>query len=114
MSMTTLLVANRGEIAIRITRAARELGLATVAVASQDDQGSLHTRTADELVVLPGRGVGAYLDIEAMVDAAGQRGCDAIHPGYGFLAENAALAAACEVRRAHLRRSHCGPAGAVR
>ncbi|MEM9612648.1 MAG: carboxyl transferase domain-containing protein [Actinomycetota bacterium] len=96
MSVSKLLVANRGEIAIRIMRAARELEVATVAVAPADDQGSLHNRVADGAVELPGRGAAAYLDIEAVVAAAVDTGCDALHPGYGFLAENPALAAACE------------------
>ena len=96
MSLTKLLVANRAEIAIRIIRAARDLGIATVAVASEDDLGSLHTRVADELVTLPGRGAAAYLDVAAVVAAATEHGCDGLHPGYGFLAENSALARASE------------------
>ena len=96
MSLTKLLVANRGEIAIRIMRAAHDLDIATVAVAGEDDLGSLHTRVADELVTLPGRGASAYLDLAAVVAAAAEHGCDALHPGYGFLAENADLAQACD------------------
>ena len=87
-----LLVANRGEIAIRIMRAAAELGVPTVAVAPADDAGSLHTGKADEAVTLDGAGAAAYLDIEQIVAAAVDAGCDALHPGYGFLAENADLA----------------------
>ena len=87
-----LLVANRGEIAIRIMRAAAELGMPTVAVAPADDAGSLHTGKADEAVTLDGRGAAAYLDIDRIVAAAVDAGCDALHPGYGFLAENAELA----------------------
>jgi pyruvate carboxylase len=93
--LTTLLVANRGEVAIRIFRAAAELGLRTVAVHSADDATCLHTRKADEARVLPGRGVDAYLDIDAIVAIARDAGCDAIHPGYGFLAESAAFARCC-------------------
>ncbi|MGI9614052.1 MAG: carboxyl transferase domain-containing protein [Acidimicrobiales bacterium] len=96
MSVTKLLVANRGEIAIRIMRAARDLDIATVAVAGEDDLGSLHTRVADEFVTLPSRGAAAYLDLEAVVSAAAEHGCDSLHPGYGFLAENADLATACD------------------
>ena len=90
-----LLVANRGEIAIRISRAAAELGIETVAVAPEDDAASLHTRRADTCVRLPGTGARAYLDVEAIVGAAVDAGCDSLHPGYGFLSENAALARAC-------------------
>lgn len=90
-----LLIANRGEIAIRIARAAAELGWPSVAVFAEDDARSLHTRIADEAVALPGRGVAAYLDAAAVIAAAQATGCDAIHPGYGFLAENAAFARAC-------------------
>ncbi len=90
-----LLVANRGEIAIRIMRAAAELGVPTVAVAPADDAGSLHTGKADEAVTLNGAGAAAYLDIEQIVATAVDSGCDALHPGYGFLAENAELARRC-------------------
>ena len=90
-----LLVANRGEIAIRIIRAAAELSIPTVAVAPQDDAGSLHTGKADELVTLEGVGTAAYLDIEQLVRVAKESGCDAVHPGYGFLAENADFARSC-------------------
>ncbi len=90
-----LLVANRGEIAIRIIRAAAELKIPTVAVSPQDDAGSLHTGKADEAVALEGVGTAAYLDIEQLITVAKESGCDAIHPGYGFLAENADLARRC-------------------
>ena len=90
-----LLVANRGEIAIRIIRAAAELNIPTVAVAPEDDTGSLHTGKADECVTLEGMGTAAYLDIEQLVRVAKESGCDAVHPGYGFLAENANFARSC-------------------
>src|SRR5262245_14284672 len=87
MSVTKLLIANRGEIAIRIARAAADMGLPTVAVYSEDDSRSLHPRAADECRGLPGRGAAAYLDAGAVIVAAKASGGDAIHPGYGFLAE---------------------------
>ena len=95
MSFNKLLIANRGEIAIRIARAAGDAGLATVAIHSADDAQSLHVRTADAAHEIPGRGARAYLDIEAVIAAANATGCDAIHPGYGFLSENAAFARRC-------------------
>jgi acetyl/propionyl-CoA carboxylase alpha subunit len=96
MQIKKLLIANRGEIAIRIARAAAELGLATVAIHPEDDAGSLHTRMADEARLLPGTGVGAYLDMGSVLAAALASGCDAIHPGYGFLSEQPAFARLCE------------------
>ena len=84
-----LLVANRGEIALRVFRAARELGVGTVAVVAPDDKGSLHARSADETVE-----IASYLFSEENIRAAQQTGADAIHPGYGFLAENADFAEA--------------------
>lgn len=91
-----LLVANRGEIAVRIFRAASEMGIPTVAIHSEDDAQSLHTRKADEARELKGQGVPAYLDIEQILAIAGECGCDAIHPGYGFLSENAVFSKRCE------------------
>ena len=87
----TLLVANRGEIALRIFRTCRDLGIATVAVVAPDDQGSLHARSADRVVE-----IGSYLDPAEHVRAARESGADAIHPGYGFLAENGDFAEAVE------------------
>lgn len=95
MSFDSVLIANRGEIAIRIARAASELGLRTVAVHSEDDAASLHLRAADDAVALDGIGAAAYLDEDAMVRAAEDAGCGAIHPGYGFLAERASFARRC-------------------
>ncbi|MDD3444259.1 MAG: biotin carboxylase N-terminal domain-containing protein, partial [Zavarzinia sp.] len=92
---TRILIANRGEIAIRIARACAALGIESVAVHGADDARSLHVGLADRAVALPGRGVGAYLDRAAVIAAAKAEGCDAIHPGYGFLAENPVFAADC-------------------
>jgi len=96
MSFKSLLIANRGEIAIRIARAAQELGLACATVHAADDARSLHVKAADLAIALPGSGARAYLDIEAVIAAAKAAGADAIHPGYGFLSENAAFARACQ------------------
>src|SRR5687767_3874635 len=90
-----LLIANRGEISIRIARAAEELGIATVAVYAEDDASSLHTRRADVAHALRGSGAAAYLDIDQLLSVAREHGCDALHPGYGFLSESARLAEAC-------------------
>ncbi|SPE29126.1 Pyruvate carboxylase [Candidatus Sulfopaludibacter sp. SbA6] len=96
--MKKLLALNRSEIAIRILRAANELGLRTVAIYSQEDRLALHRFKADEAYLIgEGKGpVEAYLDVEGIVALAKEKGVDAIHPGYGFLAENAALPRACE------------------
>ena len=96
MALQKLLVANRGEIAIRVTRAAADLGVTTLAVHPADDAASLHTHMADEAQELEGRGPAAYLDIAQLVQVALEKGCDSVHPGYGFLAENPEFAAACE------------------
>jgi acetyl/propionyl-CoA carboxylase alpha subunit/acetyl-CoA carboxylase carboxyltransferase component len=91
-----LLIANRGEIAIRIAEAAAGLGIATAGIHSEDDANSLHIKRVDEALPLGGRGAAPYLDIAAVIAAARTAGCDAIHPGYGFLSENANLARACD------------------
>src|SRR5579862_2914079 len=95
--MRKLLALNRGEISIRILRAANELGLRTVAIYSQEDRLALHRFKADEAYLIgEGKGpVEAYLDVEGIVAVAKEKGVDAIHPGYGFLSENPALPRAC-------------------
>ena len=93
--MKKILIANRGEIAVRILRAANELGIATAAVFSEDDAEALHCKLADEALPLKHLGATAYLDIEQIIAVAITAQCDAIHPGYGFLSENPDLAARC-------------------
>lgn len=96
MPFTSLLIANRGEIAIRIAQACADLGIRSVAVYAEDDGACLHTRKADLAVPLAGRGVPAYLDMQQLIAIARAQGCTAIHPGYGFLAENAEFARLCQ------------------
>ena len=91
-----ILIANRGEIALRIARSCREMGIRTVAVYSEADEESLHLNLADETVCIgPPDSRKSYLNAERILDAAKKTGAEAIHPGYGYLAESATFAAAC-------------------
>ncbi|AMM24361.1 carboxyl transferase domain-containing protein [Variovorax sp. PAMC 28711] len=90
-----ILIANRGEIAVRLVRALRDLGIASVAVHARDDAAALHVRLADTAIALDATGPSAYLDIAAVIAVAKAQGCDAVHPGYGFLSERADFAQAC-------------------
>jgi acetyl-CoA carboxylase biotin carboxylase subunit len=92
-----VLIANRGEIAVRIIRACRELGLHTVAVYSEADRSALHAKIADEAVCIgPAASSESYLNVRAIIGACEITGADAIHPGFGFLSENASFARTCE------------------
>ncbi len=95
-SLARVLIANRGEIAVRIARTLAEMQIVSLAVHAADDSDSLHVRVCDEAQALPGRGAAGYLDIGAVIEAAKTMGADAIHPGYGFLSESAAFARACQ------------------
>jgi acetyl/propionyl-CoA carboxylase alpha subunit/acetyl-CoA carboxylase carboxyltransferase component len=96
MSFTRLLVANRGEVAIRIARAAAECGIQTVGVFAEDDDTCLHVRRVDTARPLRGHGPRAYLDVDQLLAVARETGCEAVHPGYGFLSEQADFARRCE------------------
>jgi acetyl-CoA carboxylase biotin carboxylase subunit len=97
--MRRVLIANRGEIAVRVIRACREMGIKTVAVYSDADASAPHVLAADDAVRIgPAPAASSYLDVNALLEAATQTGADAIHPGYGFLSENAAFARMCEAR----------------
>ena len=92
-----ILIANRGEIALRVICACKELGIETVAVYSEADRYSLHVRFADEAVCIgPPRSADSYLNVASIISAAEITGADAIHPGYGFLAESAYFAEVCQ------------------
>ncbi|MGZ5028870.1 MAG: biotin carboxylase N-terminal domain-containing protein, partial [Methylobacter sp.] len=93
-----ILIANRGEIAVRIIRACAEMGIRSVAIYSDADRFALHVKKADESYCIGSEPVAGYLNVYGIVDLEAATGCDAIHPGYGFLSENAQFARACKER----------------
>lgn len=97
-SFKRILIANRGEIAIRVAQTLSAMGVESLVVYAEDDSNSLHTKKADLVIPLKGKGVKAYLDIEQLIDIAINNQCDAIHPGYGFLSENIDFSRQCEER----------------
>jgi acetyl/propionyl-CoA carboxylase alpha subunit len=95
IKLSKILIANRGEIAVRIAHAAADLGIRAATIYSEDDVKSLHVPAGDEVCALKGMGAAAYLDIEQIISVAHKTGCDAVHPGYGFLSESADFARRC-------------------
>ena len=97
MTFRRVLIANRGEIAVRIARACREAGIESVAIYSDADRDAPHVRAADRAIrVGPAPSSQSYLSVPAVIEAARATSCEAVHPGYGFLSENAAFASACD------------------
>ena len=94
--MKKILIANRGEIAIRIARTCNDLGIRTVGIYSEDDSKSLHLSKVDEAYKIDGKGAAAYLNIKEIIAVAKEAKVDAIHPGYGFLSENVKLASSAK------------------